>query len=152
MEKYQDVPMTQLSTEIGVHTNDLIQKAIEQHSRENHEAKQALFGYAKEEENEGQLGKVIVEDIYLDNDHISLKVLDHVAIDQFTGAANDGALFNEQVAYYKGEKPIPFTLLIHQTVAEKYRTALMAAINDLKSGHLPLGGLTQHGHGSFSES
>lgn len=108
-----------------------------------------LFGYALDDDKEkgAQRGNVILSDIFLKED--AKKLLNHVAIDRFTGGAMDGALFSEEVVQHKDQ----FTLcmLVNQEAFKtKYvREAFENTLHDLCSGMLPLGGGTMRGHGCF---
>lgn len=112
---------------------------------ENNPAVKGLFGYSAGEDN-GRPGKVYISDIYLSES--KSKLLNHVAIDRFTGGAREGALFLENVAA-PGES---FELLIEieDGVEEEFLAALDKALDDLCSGMLPLGGGTMRGHGTFT--
>jgi CRISPR/Cas system CSM-associated protein Csm3 (group 7 of RAMP superfamily) len=112
-----------------------------------------LFGFALDDKNNGsQRGNVLFSDIFLsDKNKSKQKLLNHVAIDRFTGGAIDGALFSEEVAASK-EK---FILKIFVKDEKKetfsnYLKAFECALNDLCTGMLPLGGGTMRGHGCFT--
>jgi len=130
-----------------------IGQALEIYGNENHPCKVELFGNAKEDEKEiGKAGSVIVEDIHFPIEWAyPPKVFDHVKIDQFTAGAIEGALFNEEVLMLKEKKSLILVIQLIKYVEDKYREALEAAIEDLTSGRLALGGLTTKGHGSFKE-
>ena len=127
-----------------------------------------LFGYVKEGESDSSAmrGNVIISDII---EHAveetitepvakkSKKILNHVAIDRFTGGAIDGALYSEEVMYLDEE----FELFIYVNSTLDFvnapdvdiKTPLGAfecALNDLVNGMLPLGGGVNRGHGCFS--
>lgn len=115
-------------------------------------AVRALFGYSAKGD-EGQRGKVIFSDL-IEGELTpeSKKLLNHVAIDRFTGGAMDSALFNEEVVYGKGTS---YTLNIQvdkKDLKDEYIKAFEAALDDLKKGMLPLGGGTMRGHGRFTET
>lgn len=122
---------------------------------EGNPAVRNLFGYSANDD-EGQRGNVILSDIFLsEKDKKKQKLLNHVAIDRFTGGAMDGALFSEEVVGSKEQ----FTLKIlvkKETEVDKqesfasYLKAFECALNDLCTGMLPLGGGTMRGHGCFS--
>jgi len=110
-----------------------------------------LFGYAlDDDEKEGaSRGNVIFSDVFLsEKDKKKQKLLNHIAIDRFTGGAMDGALFSEEVAGSKEQ----FTLkiLVKKDLNNDYIKAFECALNDLCAGMLPLGGGTMRGHGCFS--
>jgi CRISPR/Cas system CSM-associated protein Csm3 (group 7 of RAMP superfamily) len=118
-------------------------------------AVKTLFGSEGEKEGEGQLrGNVIFSDI-IENRSVKDKILNHVAIDRFTGGAIDGALFSEKTTYVKEkDKPFEMTLLVRKEVLDKkdkkVEQALEAALQDICKGMLPLGGGVNRGNGIFS--
>lgn len=106
-----------------------------------------LFGIA-----DGDLikrGNVIIPDFYFDGEP-DKKLLNHVAIDRFTGGAIEGALFSEEVVYGK-ELKAELKILVNKKIAEntQIEMALECALEDLCNGSLPLGGGTMRGHGCF---
>ena len=103
-------------------------------------------------------GLMFFEDVILD-DKYSRKVFNHVMIDRFTGGAFPGALYNEEAVYMKG---VPFELRftldlngLNQRCAnegvdpKKVEDAIDLVERDINEGLLPLGGLTNRGHGCF---
>ena len=99
----------------------------------------------------------IIEDIDLEN---RCKVFNHVKIDRFTGGAFPGALYNEEAVYLKGQQ---FVLTIRidknalkircgetKIMFDNINKAVDLVVRDIKCGLLPLGGLTNRGHGCFS--
>lgn len=123
---------------VGINTGEL-NKAV-----------QELFGYSKDNEVPGKRGAVLISDIYLDKHEydVSEKVVQHVKIDRFTGAAINGALFNEKVLTSHG---FELNVLVEEKVLqdEVIKNAFEAALDDLVSGQLQLGGNTTKGHGAF---
>lgn len=113
---------------------------------ENNPAVRKLFGFSANNED-GQRGNVIFSDLHLNN-KANPKLLNHVAIDRFTGGAMDGAFFSEEVV---GSKE-PFTLicLVNDGVEQKYLDAFDSTLKDLCTGMLPLGGGSMRGHGCFT--
>ena len=81
------------------------------------------------------------------------------AIDRFTGAAVTGALYTEKT-YYNGETTLEIACDfgrngeaasgIHSDEREKFAQVMAAAILDLNSGYLAVGGLTAVGRGLFA--
>lgn len=118
------------------------------------EASRILFGYVKDKTQVPGLmffEDVIVKDEYTRN----RKVFNHVKIDRFTGGAFPGALYNEEAVYMKGTS---FRLrfdLDKKGLEERcsdpelIENAINLVIRDIKEGLLPLGGLTNRGHGCF---
>lgn len=109
----------------------------------------------REKNREKQLrGNVIFSDI-IENRTVEDKILNHVAIDRFTGGAIDGALFSEKTTYVKEkDKPFEMTLLVRKEVLDKkdkkVEQALEAALQDICKGMLPLGGGVNRGNGIFT--
>lgn len=121
-------------------------------------AVKTLFGSEGEKEGEGQLrGNVIFSDI-IENRSVKDKILNHVAIDRFTGGAMDGALFSEKTTYVREkDKPFEMTLLVKNEMLSKkdkknvtVGEALEVALQDICKGMLPLGGGVNRGNGIFS--
>jgi CRISPR/Cas system CMR subunit Cmr4 (Cas7 group RAMP superfamily) len=97
-----------------------------------------------------QRGKVIISDSYY-SDINNEKILNHVAIDRFTGGGMDGALFSEKVSY-RQDGMIEFNLYLESICDDDERhisEALKHALIDICKGLLPLGGMTTKGHGIF---
>ena len=135
---------------------------IEAHTGSNNEAVRLLFGCEGNENGEGkQRGNVILSDMFIKT--AQDKVLNHVAIDRFTGGAIDGALFAEKATYWHQAKqddyPLRLEILIDEKsiekmdkmkVKEKALKAFHLALDDLCNGLLPLGGGVNRGHGIFN--
>ncbi len=113
---------------------------------EGNPAVRALFGYSANN-NDGQRGNTIFSDLHLEK-AANKKLLNHVAIDRFTGGAMDGALFSEEVV---GSKET-FTLicLANNSVEQEYLDTFESTLKDLCAGMLPLGGGTMRGNGCFT--
>lgn len=115
---------------------------------ENNEAVKQLFGYAKDsEKDDGQRGRVIISDKYLDE--FEGKIFNHVKIDRFTGGAVDGALFQEKVIHAKDELELKIYVEAVALKDADVKAAFEAALQDLQTGALQLGGNTAKGHGAF---
>lgn len=118
-------------------------------------AVKTLFGSEGEKDGEGQLrGNVIFSDI-IEKRNVEDKILNHVAIDRFTGGAMDGALFSEKTTYVREkDKPFEMTLLVRKEALDKkdkkVEQALEAALQDICKGMLPFGGGVNRGNGIFS--
>ncbi len=113
---------------------------------EQNEAVVTLFGSAKKAEEGGQRGCVLVSDVFVPLK--ASKIFNHVAIDRFTGGGIDGALFQERVST---SNKFTLTFLVNKTAFDipNVQKAWEAALDDLKSGQLQLGGHTTKGHGVF---
>lgn len=139
--------------------DDKSEEDIKSHAGSNNEAVKLLFGTEGDEKGNGkQRGNVIFSDMYLNSAHE--KLLNHVAIDRFTGGAIDGALFSEKAAYWhdanKDNYPLALDILIDEKriktspIYSKAIKAFNAAMEDLCNGMLPLGGGVNKGHGIFN--
>ena len=116
---------------------------------ENNEAVKTLFGFAKGEQEEGQRGHVLIEDTYVSGKVCTEKVFNHVKIDRFTGGAIDGALFQEKVVRFEEEIDIDIYVDRQALQDEAVKKAFEQAMEDVKTGALPLGGQSSKGHGIF---
>lgn len=126
----------------------------------NNTAVRLLFGSEGKGDTKKIRGNVIFSDLYIEASDAQDKILNHVAIDRFTGGAIDGALFAEKTVYGKGTH-LKLELLVNETGVKKmaendtvYKnimSALSAALNDLRNGMLPLGGGVNRGNGIFHE-
>jgi len=145
---------------VGNFADNLLEgKTIETSVGESNEAVKALFGFAKDSKNkkdekekqDGARGNAIFSDVFIENKN-SEKILNHVAIDRFTGGAIDGALFDEKVLTQKNE--ITFTILIDKKVFKnenvKIKIAFEQTLKDICEGMLPLGGGVMRGNGCFT--
>jgi len=108
-----------------------------------------LFGEAKNSKKDikGSKGKILISDCFKP-DNNKTKTFDHVAIDRFTGGGIDGALFQEKTITDNREYEIE--ILLEKNIDNKYIKAFESALEDIRTGMLPLGGMTTKGHGVFS--
>ncbi len=127
---------------------------IEDFVGENNEAVKAVFGSEGEKDADGRMqnkqrGNVLMSDI-IQEVPFSSKILNHVAIDRFTGGAIDGALFNEETLYAKGQS-FELKLLVNNCALgdKDVKTAFEDTLKALCSGMLPLGGGVNRGNGCF---
>lgn len=112
-----------------------------------------LFGYTIPGTKEARRGHVIFSDIIKQKDKETSKVLNHVAIDRFTGGAIDGALFSEKVIYGNDNRYTLYIKVNPDAVKENDDNIFLAlekALKDIASGMLPLGGGVNRGHGCFT--
>ncbi|MBQ7691822.1 MAG: CRISPR-associated protein [Muribaculaceae bacterium] len=133
----------------------------------------ALFGSDNATDKDGNetivAGNVMISDVFDNQDYVEKEqasMLYHVSIDQFTGGAREGALYNEKVAYRPREeykltlwvKNEAFTgKVVRETIDNEFtgeyvRKALECALDDITKGMLPLGGNVNRGHGVFTGS
>lgn len=140
----------------GVFADTLAEgEKIEDHVGKNNEAVKAVFGSEGEKGVDGKMqnklrGNVLISDI-IQEASVSPKILNHVSIDRFTGGAIDGALFNEETLYAKGQL-FELKLLVNNSAFEgkdDVKTAFEDTLKDLCSGMLPLGGGVNRGNGCF---
>lgn len=157
-----------------IFADTLDQKEFSDHVGGSNNAVKALFGFLDENTDENQCGNVIFSDlIQYENRNEQRKLLNHNAIDRFTGGTIDGALFSEEVIY--GEKQeYKFEILVRKTTFEaiqKYKNGNLDSnkdfedeqkekgiikksfemtLEDLTTGMLPLGGGVNRGHGCFT--
>ncbi|NOU45547.1 MAG: CRISPR-associated protein [Bacteroidales bacterium] len=117
---------------------------------DENKAIKALFGYLAGDDT-GQRGNILLSDVFVDT--TQNKLLNHVAIDRFTGGALAGALFNEEVVY-GNEESLTLELQVKKDKIIDENgiiiKSLVNALNDICNGLLPLGGGTMRGHGTFT--
>lgn len=162
-DEYVLIPATSvkgaISHRVAFHYNRLEEVFADTISKEeydkyvgdNNVAVRALFGASGENNGNKQIrGNVMLSDVLLKKDNFKEKVLNHVSIDRFTGGAIDGALFQEEVLYGAKQE---FSL-VFLVESQEYKThvieAFEAALKDITTGMLPLGGGVNRGHGSFN--
>lgn len=131
---------------------------FEKHTGCNNNAVKALFGYT--ENDTAKRGNVIFSDIIQERGIAQNKLLNHVAIDRFTGGAMDGALFSEEVIFGKNERYILFFKVDNAVLQEVdciegntvhiFQEVLERSLTDIACGLLPLGGGINRGHGCFT--
>lgn len=111
----------------------------------SNKAVDTLFG----SEEQKTRGHVLFSDVYLPD--TADKRFNHVTIDRFTGGAMEGALFNEKATYLK-DTSLTLNIYVDEQVLtnDAVRESFEAALEDLCTGYLPLGGCTNHGHGLFT--
>lgn len=112
---------------------------------ESNKGVSSLFGTAKNSKNKkGAAGTVIIKDIYLPIE-TPQTIFYHNKIDRYTGGTIDTALFNEKVL------TIDTIDLCYKYKKKTDLTYLYKALENLKKGTLPIGGLVNKGHGIFVE-
>ena len=143
----------------GIFADELNEEELKKHKKEN-AGVTALFG---SEDTAHQLrGCLLLSDAWSEN--TQEQVLQHVAIDRFTGGAISGALFAEKVSV-RGRQPFQLKIWI-DSKALKHNLRVKAkelneqedlvvqsfeaSLRDLVNGRLALGGASSRGHGLFS--
>lgn len=101
-----------------------------------------FFGTAGNEDLDGEMGSVIVEDIYINNEDVVETIFDHNAIDRYTGGTIDSALYSEKV--FQPNHPFDLNIICRKNIQG---TNLSKAINDLLNSKLAIGGKTNKGYG-----
>ena len=150
-----------ISHRTAFHYNRLTEKYIDKVDNiedfigENNNAVKELFGFAKDSKKDinnnkqhGQRGRVFFSDVFLEN--TEEKILNHVAIDRFTGGAMNGALFDEKGVHTKEEIILKIIVDKDAFKQDHIQDAFECTLKDITTGMLPLGGSTMHGHGCFS--
>lgn len=135
-------------------SDELKEEEYKKHTGSNNQAVKILFGSesnSSKSENTGSRGNVIISDVIISEEPDSTKILNHVAINRFTGGTISGAQFNEQVNC-KTHHPLTLHLLVFDNALndEDVKYAFEHSLIDLCSGMLPLGGGINRGHGCFT--
>ena len=135
----------------------LTEDELKQVVGKNNVAVRSIFGSEGEKNLETnsmenkQRGNLLISDIIEVRERAKPKLLNHVSIDRFTGGAIDGALFNEQTLYAKGEKFNIGLMIADDAIADSdIRWAFERALKDVATGMLPLGGGVNRGNGVFT--
>ena len=122
----------------------------------NNPAVKALFGSEGEKDANNKMvnqarGNVLFSDVI--EKKLDDKILNHVAIDRFTGGAIDGALFSEKTTYGKDQQ-FTLSILVKSDALkdETIKNAFEEAMKDICKGMLPLGGGVNRGNGVFTGS
>lgn len=142
---------------VAFHYNKLTEQFVDEGNGKvgtSNEAIFELFGAecGNEVRKDAQAGNVFTNDFYYSDKEITnKKILNHVAIDRFTGGAMEGALFSEKVTNLLGNE-FCFDVYVKKanTIEKKIVQALDNALKDIAKGLLPLGGMTTKGHGVFT--
>ena len=132
-------------------------KTIDEVIGSNNPAVKAIFGSEGEKNKDTnklekkQRGNILISDVIEVKEQAKPKILNHVSIDRFTGGAIDGALFNEQTLYAKGETFIINIMIANDAFVDKdVKSAFESALKDVTTGMLPLGGGVNRGNGVFT--
>lgn len=134
-----------------VFADAILKEEYDKHVGDNNVAVRALFGASGENNNKNQIrGNVLLSDVLLKKNNFKEKVLNHVSIDRFTGGAIDGALFQEEVLYGANQEFSLVFMVENKEFNTHVIDAFEAALTDITTGMLPLGGGVNRGHGSFN--
>lgn len=104
---------------------------------------------ATSEPENARRGRVLLDDLWLANTQEKKKI-HHNGIDPYTGGTLPGILFSEFVPWQGQQLDLTFTILDEDSVSMRSRQALDAALQDLATGRLTLGGGFGRGHGAFT--
>lgn len=109
-----------------------------------------LFGAEGDDNGNGRTrGKILFTDL-IEEENLQTKVFNHVSISQFTGGARAGKLYDEKTLYSPDSEFNLKVLVPKVGIGEEVRKALHEAMRDICMSRLPLGGMTNRGHGMFS--
>ena len=127
-------------------------KGMEPKTGCDNKAVAALFGSQGDSDGNGRSrGKVIFSDL-IEEMPCETKVFNHGSISQFTGGAMAGKLYDEKVIYAP-ESTFLLRVLVPKTgLEEEAVNPLIHALKDVCKGMLPIGGMTNRGHGVFTGS
>lgn len=134
----------------GIYTDKIKKEEYKNHVGNKNAAVKALFGTEGDKSEEIKRGNVIFSDVLMPHCTMKEKVLNHVSIDRFTGGAIDGALFQEEVVFGKGNTFKLIFQVQQATYPDKAIEAFECVLKDICIGMLPLGGGVNRGHGIFS--
>ncbi len=106
---------------------------------------------AKSGANSGKKGAILISDIYLND--TATQIFAHNSIDRFSGAAINGALFQEKVNFQSPQNSaFRLEISVRKCDTDEFQAALKAfekALLDLCASRLPLGAMSSKGHGFF---
>lgn len=117
-------------------------------------AVEAIFGKSgKESKEDIKRGNIMLSDFFIDEGKAAdnEKIMNHVAIDRFTGGAIDGALFTEKVTNGRGRTiTLTIDVLKDSLKDDDIKAAFEQSLQDIADGLLPLGGGINRGNGAFT--
>ncbi len=115
-------------------------------------AVKTLFGYAKDEDVEGEAGILAIRDFYLTPNNEKIQEVIHNKIDRYTAGVISGALFSE-ADLYQSNIEVNFEILdSKKSVEPNVKKALDLTLEDLANGWLPLGASGSRGLGVFLDA
>lgn len=105
-----------------------------------------LFGMV-DEKNKIQRGRLRVEEFLFQEEEVCPMVQNRIRIDRFTGSVIDGALFNSEPVWKKGEERIKLTFTILKNAVAEEKKLLLLLLKDLWLEDLAIGGEKNVGRG-----
>ncbi len=128
------------------------QAELQNYDKDNNPAVKNLFGYLKADKS-GQVGHILIDDLYLSSEPVQTVKLQHNNVDRFTGGVREHMLFNEELITQKTPLKLTITIITNpnQPIESKARQALAKTLDDLVNGRLALGtGSGRGGYGYFT--
>ena len=124
-----------------------LEDLIAENTGDKNEAVRTLFG--SQDPKSPCHGNVLISDVIQEKSET--KVLNHVAVDRFTGGAVNGALFSEEPWAKKNGQKYEIDFLVNNDAFQNanIQEAFESALKAVASGMLPLGGGVNRGHGVF---
>lgn len=130
-------------------TQDGNHKAL---TEDKNPAVEAIFGKAGANTESIKRGNILLSDVLIAKKKQD-KIINHVAIERFTGGSIDGALFTEKVTNGKEMELVLHAKVLRSSIAdETIRQAFERTLQDIANGLLPLGGGVNRGNGMFEGS
>lgn len=116
---------------------------------EENEAVLALFGYCKDKDDDGQRGRIIINDMFV-AENPPQQLVHHVGIDRFTGGARDSVLFSERPFWQGMELELEINVVEANLIKDpSIWAAFRKALEDLANGQLQVGAGAGRGNGYF---
>jgi CRISPR/Cas system CSM-associated protein Csm3 (group 7 of RAMP superfamily) len=140
------VKINKYKKSVEVEANAL-ENLFEKYVGEQNPSVATVFGTAKDENKNGKMGNLIIEDIYL-SEYLANFIFDHNKIDRYTGGTIDTALFNEKVI---SPHEVELRIKINNRLSTEMVELLDSVFDQIKTGELQLGGKTTKGFGIFNE-
>lgn len=117
---------------------------------ESNHAVKSWFGYCKDKDADGRRGKVLIDDIFVEN--CQQQFIHHVTIDRYTGGAVEGHLFSERPIWKGDPVKIRITLLDTDSIQDtNVLLAMKKSLDDLADKRLQLGAGSGRGYGRFND-
>lgn len=119
---------------------------------DENQAVKVLFGYAKDEDGQGQAGIIAIKDVYLVPNKEKLQTVMHNKIDRFTSGVIHGALFSEENLYQSKIDVVIDVIDNQRSLDANIKKALEMTLDDLTQGWLSLGAYGSRGLGVFLDT